>query len=87
MMDKKIVSTFDELVTVWVNPNDEHEIFTVGDIFDSYALKSAVLTYLAEIEDGKSEAIERFSNSLDELGISPDPCPLCGRYSSHSHEL
>lgn len=82
-----ITSTFDEDVEVWQNPEDKDEVFTVGDIFVAHGIRGALLDFLAGIEDGKEPDFEKLYESCEELGVSPDPCPLCGRYSGHSHDL
>jgi len=81
------ISTFDEDVEVWKNPEDKYDVFTVSNIFEYHAMKTVLLKFLAGIEDGKEPDFEMLYEECEKLGISPEPCPLCGRYSEHPHEL
>ncbi len=82
-------TTLDDEVQVWQNPEDEYQAFFVGDIFESFAVRGVLLSFLADLEDGKNQdkAINDLSERCEDLGISPDPCPMCGRYSEHSHSM
>ena len=84
-----VISTTDESVEIWQNPEDAEDIATVGDLFDGFALKSAVLKFMAGSEDGlhPHRILEDFHEECEALGITPSPCPMCGRYSDHSHGM
>ena len=77
-------------VVIWTNPEDKHETFTVGDIYRAFSVENLLLAFMADLEDGhvsETKAIEDLFEECEKLGISPDPCPICGRYSEHSHSI
>ena len=82
--------TFNEDVEIWQNPEEKDDVYTVGDIFRYEELRTAVQRYLSELEDGTSNVQQELEN-LIEVAESQNcgawPCPLCGRYSAHSHTM
>ncbi len=82
-----VVSTFDEDVEIWQNPEDKYQVYTTGDLFNLFGLEEIVNSFLAEIQDGKTPDLEKLFEDCEALGISPNPCPMCGRYGEHSHSM
>lgn len=85
-MDKPS-SSFNQSEVLWVHPEDNDCNFTVGDMLKADAIENAIRAFLSEIEDGKEPNIEALFEKCDEWGVSPCPCPICGRCSQHYHDL
>ena len=85
-----VISTLDQDVELWCNPEDKDDVFTVQDIFDYQDLKYTVQQYLAEHEDGSADiqsCFDKLSEVAERLHCYPGPCPECGRYGGHSHRF
>lgn len=77
----------DEHKIIWQDPEDESNVFTIGDMLRADEMEKILRHFLANIADGHKPEINELFDQCGEIGISLLECPLCGLFGEHSHYI